>query len=89
MPECLARELREELGIEVAVDDLIAEIIHHYPGKSVDLKFFRCRLLSGEPAPIFCDAIAWVTPSQLDDYQFPAADAQLLTQLKSSPHIWK
>src|SRR3954447_23330114 len=40
--ECLRRELREELSIETAVHELIEEIVHDYPERSVHLKFFRC-----------------------------------------------
>ena len=47
--ECLHRELREELGIEVQIDSLIEEIVHHYPERAVRLKFFRCRWLRHEP----------------------------------------
>ena len=39
---CLIRELREELGIEVIVGELLETIEHVYPEKTVRLKFFRC-----------------------------------------------
>ena len=85
--ECLKRELQEELGIEVRVENLFEKISHDYPDKSVDLKFFRCTLLCGEPKPIFCDEVAWVTAVQLCNYQFPAADACLLEKLKALPEF--
>src|ERR1019366_3107599 len=44
--QCLGRELREELGIEVEVGELFEEISHTYPEKSVSLKFFVCKLIS-------------------------------------------
>ena len=46
---CLARELREELGIEVEVGGLFEEILHAYAEKTVHLKFFVCKLISGKP----------------------------------------
>ena len=87
--DCLRRELMEELGIEVAVGDLLATIEHQYPEKSVCLKFFRCRWLCNEPAAIGCHAIAWVNREQLSNYQFPAADAQLLEKLAAQPELWR
>lgn len=87
--ECLRRELREELGIEVAVGGLLESISHDYPEKSVHLKFFKCTLVQNEPSPIGCDAVAWVTASQLVQYAFPDADARLLAKLRSSPELWK
>lgn len=86
---CLRRELREELGIEVEVKELLESIRHDYPEKSVHLKFFRCVLLKGEPSPLGCDAVAWVTSAQLADYPFPEADSRLLGKLQASPDLWK
>ena len=87
--ECLCRELREELGVDVEVKELIETIQHDYPGKSVRLKFFRGVLLKGEPSPIGCDAVAWVTAAQLAEYAFPEADLRLLGKLRASPELWK
>ncbi len=81
--ECLRRELREELGIEVIVGELIESLTHDYPEKSVRLKFFRCKLLKNEPRPIFCHNLAWIKQEQLSQYEFPAADARLLEKLRS------
>jgi mutator protein MutT len=85
---CLQRELREELGIEVAVGKQIEEITHTYPEKTVRLRFFHCTLHSGEPQPIHCHALAWVTRENLSTYEFPAADAQLLSRLITDLVWW-
>jgi 8-oxo-dGTP diphosphatase len=87
--ECLARELKEELGIVVQVIDLVGTVTHHYPEKSVHLRFFKCRLLEAEPRALACEALAWVRSSQLTQYAFPDADAQLLQKLISTPELWK
>lgn len=87
--ECLRRELREELGIEVEVKELVENLQHDYAEKSVRLKFFRCALISGEPSPVACDAVAWVNEAQLADYAFPEADQRLLEKLKTSPELWR
>ena len=44
-PQCLQRELLEELGIEVTIGELVERIIHAYPEKTVSLHFFRCQWL--------------------------------------------
>ena len=80
--QCLVREIREELGVEISVGGLFAEITHDYPEKSVYLKFFRCKLVAGEPQPLGCAAWRWVDKSELTGFDFPAADAQLLAKLK-------
>ena len=86
---CLRRELKEELGIEVTVKELLEEITHQYPEKSVHLKFFRCECTAAEPRPLGCHALAWVRAEQLNDYSFPAADARLLQELRETPELWR
>ncbi len=87
--ECLVRELREELGVETHVCELLEDITHHYPGKSVRLRFYRCELIRGEPQPIGCHALAWVTCEQLSNYAFPAADERLLAMLRANSKLWR
>ena len=86
--QCLVREIREELGLEIAVGALFEEISHVYPEKSVHLKFFRCQILSGEPQPLDCAAVKWIPKAGLDQHEFPAADAQLLEKLKALDCVW-
>ena len=78
----LVREIREELGVEIAVGELFEEIAHDYPEKSVLLKFFLCQLLAGEPRPLDCAAVKWIQRGELNRHEFPAADARLLERLR-------
>ncbi len=87
--QCLVRELREELGIEVKVGELVETLTHEYPEKSVYLRFFRCQWMQNEPQPLGCPAFVWVSAGELGSYTFPAADAQLLQRLRSTPELWK
>jgi len=58
-----------------------------YPGKTVRLRFFVCSLVSGEPRPVDCEALEWVTKEGLQDRGFPPADEQLLAALPSAPEF--
>ena len=87
--ECLARELREELGIEVAVGELMDSLTHVYAEKTVHLKFFRCDWERCEPQALHCSAFRWVTQSELPNYSFPAADSRLLEKLSISSQLWR
>jgi len=80
---CLRRELREELGIEVAVGELVDTVTHQYPEKTVHLRFYCCVWVRNEPQAIGCQAFAWVATPQLADYSFPAADTRLLEKLRN------
>jgi len=79
--DCLVRELHEELAITVTVGELRYETVHHYPEKSVRLRFYAAVLISGEPRPIDCAAVAWVGPKDLPTYAFPEADRELVALL--------
>jgi len=86
--DCLRRELREELGIEVEVGELLDSVTHAYPEKMVRLKFYRCALQREEPRALGCHAMAWVSADELDRFQFPAADEKLLGTLRNMPEWW-
>lgn len=84
----LVRELQEELGTQVAVGPLVEEVTHAYPGKTIQLRFYRCRLVSGDPEPRGCADLAWVGPSDLGSLAFPEADAVLIRRLQQEPALW-
>jgi mutator protein MutT len=86
--QCLVRELREELGIEVAVGELVESLTHEYPEKTVHLNFYRCRWKQHEPQPLGCPAFKWVSAARLKDHAFPAADARLLEKLQQNTGLW-
>src|SRR5688572_25164534 len=50
--ECLARELREELAIEVRAIEPIDPIEHDYSNARIRLNPFLCLLIRGEPQPL-------------------------------------
>lgn len=86
--QCLMRELREELGIQVEVGQLVESLTHAYPEKTVHLRFYRCRWRQGEPQLLDCAAFRWVMAAELARYEFPAADARLLKKLLKAPQLW-
>lgn len=87
--ECLQRELREELGIEVAVGECLGSVTHPYPEKTIHLRFYRCAWRQHEPRVLGCHAFAWVTAPQLSEYAFPPADETLLRKLRASTELWE
>ena len=87
--QCLVRELREELGIEVALGQLFEEVTHDYPEKTVHLKFFLCRLAKGKPRAIGCAAFEWATRGSLLKRNFPPADERLLRRLVDTEPLWR
>ncbi len=87
--QCLVRELREELGVDVVVGRLFETVTHAYPERTVLLKFFLCQLPQGEPQAIDCAAVKWVKHPELVAHDFPAADAGLLHKLQAAAELWR
>lgn len=83
LEDCLRRELREELGVDVTPPLHVRVIRHDYQEKTVELHFFRCTISRGEASALDCEEVRWVTPSELSDYEFPPADRPLLEALQS------
>ena len=83
LPECLRRELREELAIEVEVGELFTQVNHAFTHFKITLHAFTCRYVSGEPQTLGVKAWAWVTPDQLDAYSFGKADREVIKALKA------
>ncbi|MEK6603360.1 MAG: 8-oxo-dGTP diphosphatase MutT [Nitrospirota bacterium] len=81
LEDCLRRELREELGIEISHPVLFRVIRHDYPEKSVELHFFKCAIASGLPRPLGCEDLRWVAPEELDQFPLPPADQPLVEAL--------
>ncbi len=70
----LARELREELDIDVAVGRVRDAVYHRYPDRDVLVLFYSCSILSGEPIAVQCNAVAWVKQEDMPCYDFAGAD---------------
>ena len=87
--QCLVRELREELGIEVTVGELVESVTHEYPGKTVHLKFFVCEWQKHEPQALECSECKWVKAGELKEHEFPEADGRLLERLEKEPALWR
>ena len=78
--DALRRELREELGVDASVGDLIEAVTWTYPEKTVSILFFHCTAL-GEPCPQERQEMLWVEAADLPRYAFPAADRRLVERL--------
>lgn len=81
--ECIKREIREELDIEILVEEFLLKIKYQYPKFKVTLFVHKCQHIRGIPKTIECEEIHWVKPSELDKYIFPDANYEIITFLKS------
>jgi 8-oxo-dGTP diphosphatase len=82
--QALARELREELGIEASIGSRITRVRHNYRhGGAVDLQFFAVRDFSGDLQNRIFAQVVWARLEDLPNYDFLAADRGLIKDLAS------
>ena len=79
--ECVVREIKEELGIEVSVEKKFMDIRRRYNDRIIWLNFFLCSFLAGEPRPIECQKVQWVSLKELKDFKFPPANDRVIRKL--------
>lgn len=84
--DCIKREILEELGIEIGVEEHLITIEHSYSEVKVTLHVYNCRYLWGTPKTIECDEFKWVTLDNIEQFTFPQANNQIITALKKNPH---
>lgn len=86
LPECLRREIREELGVEIAVETPLVVVKHSYTHFKITLHAFVCRLLAGQPQALGVADWHWVTLAELDTFAFPRTDQKIIEALRRETH---
>ena len=83
--DALARELREEIGIDAEVGEIVDVTFHRYEAKSVLLLFYATTRRAGSPEPSAIDvaAIEWGDATALDPARFPPADVAVLAKVRA------
>ena len=79
--QCLHREIREELGVALHVNEKLMTLKHSYTQFRVTLHVFLCKIRSGRLSPTQCEEWKWVTAEELDQYPFPAANIKIVKKL--------
>lgn len=82
--ECLIREIKEEIDLEVTPLDLMFSVIHHYPEKSVCINFYRVILnnsASFNPIAKEGQKIKLFAPGELTDCEIVPADLSMIAYL--------
>lgn len=81
LEQTLIRECKEELDITVNVGSIYAQLIHNYPDITIRLTLFNCTIGQGTPKLLEHNDLRWIFPSEIPDYDFCPADADILKML--------
>jgi len=79
----LARELKEELAIELSQCETLLEIRHDYVDKSVLLDVWIITAFKGKACGNEGQPVKWVPVESLRDYAFPAANEAIISAIES------
>ena len=82
-PQALIRECREELGIIVSPHALFMELDHVYPDLTIHLSLYHCTIAVGTPKLLEHNDLRWILPSEIPQYEFCPADAEILKRIQS------
>jgi len=81
----LARELREELGIEITAGRPFMRLTHAYPDREVELSLWVIERFSGVPRPLDRQRLKWVAPGRLAQEDLLEADRPFVEALRDLP----
>lgn len=81
--QALIRECQEELAITVETHDIFTEVTHEYSDIIIHLTLFNCAILRGQPQLLEHNAMAWITPAEISNYDFCPADVEILKRIAS------
>ena len=80
--ECIARELKEELGIHIDVGERLITVRHAYSHFTMTLHVHFAQIISGRPRPIHCADYKWVNVSDLGKQAYSKADLRVVDRLQ-------
>jgi A/G-specific adenine glycosylase len=84
LEECLRREIREELNIDIRVGEKFFQVRHAYTHFRITLHCFFCRKIKGRLTPLGVKDFQWIPYEELDRFPFPRADQKVIEYLKAS-----
>lgn len=79
--ECLRREIKEELNIDITIGRALSMVEHHYPDFSIYLYPFECIIQSGIICPTEHAQVLWVECDQLPKYNWADADIPIVQEI--------
>jgi A/G-specific adenine glycosylase len=82
LPACLARELNEELGITIEVEEHVLTLKHAFTHFKITLQVFEAKRIKGQPRALQVADFKWVRPVDLSTYAMGKTDRQIAKWLQ-------
>lgn len=81
---CIVREIREELGVEVEVNQKLRPVIHHYQEHSIKLIPFLCHIIDGVISLTEHQEYKWIASGKLGEVDWLEADIEVAEMVKKA-----
>ncbi|WP_200975246.1 (deoxy)nucleoside triphosphate pyrophosphohydrolase [Echinicola sp. 20G] len=78
---CLIREIKEELHLNIKIAEKLPEVIHHYPDFTIKLIPFLATIESGELYLSEHQAYQWLSKDKLLDLDWAEADEPVIREI--------
>lgn len=79
--ECLVREIKEELGVEVKIGPFYDDNVYSTQDHNIHLSFYWAKVINGEVIPVVHDDLKWTTIEELANFDFAPADIPIVKKL--------
>ena len=80
--DALIRECMEELDITLDVKGLFMQVTHEYPDILIRLSLYEAVIASGELRSKEHEALCWILPREIPDYEFCPADVEIIHRIR-------
>jgi 8-oxo-dGTP diphosphatase len=81
LEECIVREIREELELDIKVHGIFTKCIYHFNGNKIFFTVFNAEIISGELRLNVHNAAKWVSIVEMSNYDFMPADIEFVGKL--------
>ena len=82
LEEALRREIREELQVEIHIEEKFTELDYDYPKFHLTMHCYFCSVLSGKITLVEATDARWLTKEELNTVNWLPADISLIEELK-------
>ncbi|MFP7416040.1 (deoxy)nucleoside triphosphate pyrophosphohydrolase [Priestia filamentosa] len=80
--ECLAREIREELRLDVEIGSFYDDNIYGSKDQAIHLLFYWAEVINGEVTAVVHDDVKWITIKEVARFDFAPADIPIVKRLE-------
>lgn len=80
--DALKREIREELNVEISIDEFLCTVDYDYPNFHLTMHCYLCSVIGGKIKLIEHHSVKWLRKDELNDVEWLPADADVINRLK-------